>query len=510
MRFPYSDIGDEAPTEDARTLGQKAVGAAAWIAVDKWATRISSLVVFALLGRLVAPSDFGLIALATVYLAFVSVFIDSGFSQALIQREDMREEHATAAFWISMTIGTVAALIVAGAAPVIGALSGDDALVPVLQALSVTLPLTALSSVPAALLGRDFDYRSLAIRRLAATAAASTVAIGFAVAGAGVWALVAQSITFSAVGVMVLWRVSPWRPALRFSRRAARDLARFGTSVFGIELVQLANAHADKLLIGLFIGPTQLGYYFVGTRITLVILEMLTAVTGSLSLPTFSRLQDSPKRMRRVLQDLTFVNSAVAFPGFAISAALAPALIPLVFGEGWSESVIIMQLSAPAAAMASITWFDKGLFLGAGKPGAAFAVSVGQAILGVALLAVAVPYGIAAVAVSRSLRTVLFWPVRVALMRRAIELEIWPYTRQFIGPGVAAAVAAGAIVAIQQSNWAFQTDIVAVAVLAPFAVSLYLAVLWVLARAKVVRVMSFVLGPRQPAWLRRQGEAGAR
>ena len=256
--------------------------------------------------------------------------------------------------------------------------------------------------------------------------------------GAGVWALVAQTLSTSAIGVFVLWRVSSWRPSRRFSREAARDLLTFGVAVFGIEMIAVANAQADKLLVGLFLGHAELGYYFVGSRISLILIDMFVAVVGTLSLPTFSRMQDDLPRMVRALQQLTFVTAAIAFPVFALTAALAPELITLLFGPQWYPSVAIMQWLAPAAALTTISWFDKGLFLGAGHTRVAFRLSTGDTVLGLALLAVALPFGAVAVAASRSLRRVLFWPFRLRALRRWVGVEIWPYMKQFGKPAAAA------------------------------------------------------------------------
>ena len=245
-----------APEPDA-PLGRRAIRSVGWVALDKWGARLTSLVVFGILGRLLAPADFGVIALATVFIAFLSVLVDVGFSQALVQRENLDDAHTHTAFWISLGLGVGLGLALFLAATTAGALGSDSVLVPVLQVLSLALPLGALSSVPAALLTREFGFRALAIRRLVATAVGAVVAVWLAASGAGVWALVAQALATSAVGVLVLWRVTPWRPSRRFSRQAASDLMTFGVAVLGIEMIAQANAHVDKLLVGLFLGPAS-------------------------------------------------------------------------------------------------------------------------------------------------------------------------------------------------------------------------------------------------------------
>ena len=487
--------------EPGAPLARRAIRSVGWVVLDKWGGRLTSLVVFAILGRLLAPADFGVIALATVYLAFLNVFVDSGFSQALVQRENLDDVHIDTAFWISLGLGIGLGLLLFLVTTAAGALGSDSDLVPVLQVLSLALPLTALSSVPAALLTREFGFRALAVRRLAGTAVGAVVAVWLAASGAGVWALVAQALTTSAIGVVVLWRVSPWRPSRRFSRQAARDLMTFGVAVLGIEMIALANTHADKLLVGIFLGHAELGYYYVGSRISLMMIDMFVAVVGTLSLPTFSRMQNDLPRMVRALQQLTFVTAAIAFPVFALVAALAPEIIAVLFGDQWGASVPIMQWLAPAAALTTISWFDKGLFLGAGHTKVAFRLSTGDTLLGFALLAAAVPFGAVAVAASRSLRRVLFWPFRLRALKRWIGVETWPYMKQFAKPGAAALIAAGAVWAWQNTAWAIQSDIAAILTLGTAGTLLYLGALALLAGAEVRRTFGAIFGSRAPAWL---------
>lgn len=488
-------------------LNRKVVSSVPWIALDKWGARLSTLVVFAILGRLLDPSEFGIVALASVYIAFLAVFVDSGFSQSLIQRAELDDEHASTAFWISLGIGTGLAAVLSIGAPIVGSLTGHDDIGPVLQVLSISLPLTAAAGVPDSLLQREFGYRALAIRRAVATLTGAVVAIALGIYGAGVWALVAQILTTSAVGLVVLWRLSPWRPSFSFSREAARNLWSFGSSVLGIELVALANAQADKLLVGVALGPTALGYYFVGSRIVQIMLEMLVAVIGTLSLPTFSRMQHDLRRMVRALERLTFASSAIAFPAYALAIALAAPIIAVAFGPQWDASVPVMQWLAPSAALSAVSWFDKGLLLGAGKPRLAFMLAIGQTVLGLALLVAALPFGLVAVAISRSVRVVLFWPVRLITLHRAVDLDVGRYTKQFAPAAIAATVAALAVAAWQQSALAIHSDLVAVVVLGAAGGAMYVGLMVVFARAKVAQITATALGGRTPGWVARAAAA---
>lgn len=443
-----------APAPEDDNLRDKAFRSVGWVVLEKWSVRLVALAVFAILARLLDAKDFGLLSMATVFTALLSVFVDSGFTKALVQRKTLAKDDAATAFWTSIAISIAIYLSLFFTAPLIATLFGDDRLGPVLRVLGVGLPLTALSATPAALLEREFEFRALSIRQLAGTVVGAAVAIPMALLGAGVWALVAQPLVAAIVSLITLWASTPWRPTLSFSRDSLKDLYGFGTGVLGIDLLNTFQANIDKLLIGSFLGPTALGYYFIGQKVLSTLSELVTTVIARVSLTTFSRVQDDVPRLNRALQKMTFVSGSLAIPTFGITALLAPQLIPFVFGQQWTPAVPVFQLLAASAALASIMYYDQNVLLASGNPRAAFLMSLGQNVLGVGLIFAAMPFGIAGVALSRSILLVAYWPVRLRLLHRLAKINLGPYLKQ-VGLCIAALVPVVALILMLQTTpWA--------------------------------------------------------
>ena len=208
-------------------LQQKAIAGAAWAAVQNWGSQFGALIVFLVLARLLTPEDFGLVALANVFLAFVQVFLNQGFPQALIQRKNLEPEHIDTAFWTNIAVGVVLAIAGMIAAPWVSAAFDRTALTPILRWFSLLLVVSSLVDVQQALLERAFAYRYLAVRSLLGLLISGVVGITLALSGAGVWSLVAQQLIYETVGMLVLWRASDWRPQFRFSMRHFQDLFKF-------------------------------------------------------------------------------------------------------------------------------------------------------------------------------------------------------------------------------------------------------------------------------------------
>lgn len=464
----------------ADRLRSRTTSAVAWTVVDSWSSRLLSLAVFAVLTRLLDPTDFGVVTMATVAVALLTVVVDAGFAKAIVQRPNLQRHEVDTLFWSSVAL----ALLVYGAlfvsAPALASAFGEPQLGPVLRVVGLTLVLSALSSAPAALLERDLDFRALALRRLAGNLVGGLVSLPMAFAGAGVWALVAQFVLSAAASSVVLWVRSPWRPHLRFSYRVLRETLPFSMGSLGVDLLLAFQANVDKALVGAFFDARVLGYYFVAQRAVGITLELATSVLGRVALSVFSRIQDDVARTNRVLRKLTFAAGAVAFPVFGLLAVLAADLLPVLVGHQWDASVPIFQAMAAGAAIAAVTYFDNSVLIAAGRPGKAFQLGVVQNVVGAGLLVAAAPLGPVAVALSRLLMRIVVWPVRMHLLHRYAGVVVGPYLEQVARPAVGLVVALP--LAFGLRRWLDGApDLLAAAAAGTVALLAYLAVTWWLA-----------------------------
>lgn len=424
-------------------MRRDATKSVSWSIVDKWGARGTTLVVLVVLGRLLSPEDFGLVALATTVLALATVFVDSGFGRALIQREVITDKHRDTAFWTSIAIGVVLATGIALAAEPLEYLFGTPGLAPVAACLGITLLINALSVTQASLLERDFKFKSLAVRRLTATTLGGTAAILAALAGAGVWSLVIQSIVSATAGAIALWAVSDWRPGFAISVQAFRDLWRVGFSIVGIELVGYLNSQADRLLIGIYLSTEALGYYYMAMNIIAILIELFSSVFSNVSLAAFSRLQGDPARLRTWFYKLTRVTATAAIPIFGLTAVLAPLALPVILGEQWEPAVPILQVLTLLGALNSILYFDRSVLIASGHAKSAFYLTLGQTIFGVVLVFAGVQWGVMGVATAVIARQYLYWPVRMLVLKRQIGLRVARYLGAWAVPFMVTAIGVG-------------------------------------------------------------------
>jgi O-antigen/teichoic acid export membrane protein len=415
-------------------LRQKAAKGIVWSVIQKWGREAVSFLSFVALSRLLAPEAFGLVALASVFTAFVQIFLDQGLSAAIVQRADLEREHLDTAFWISVLTGILLTAGSIAGSGLVAAFFQEPRLASVLRWLSVSFILGALSSTQIAILQRELAFKSLAARSLVATIVGGIVGVSMAVAGFGVWSLVGQNLARALAAAIVLWRASDWRPGFRLSKNHFKELFVFGVSIVGNKILVFFNRRTDDFLIGYFLGATMLGYYTIGYRLLLVMIRLVTGITNSVAFPTFSRIQHKPGRMRRAFYSVTQYTSLIAFPVFIGLAALALELVPALFGEKWAPSVPVMQILALIGILQSVLVFNGSVIKASGKPSWQLGIMLLNSVCSVVGFLLVVRWGIVAVAASFVIVGYLLAPISYVAVRRLIQINFRAYLGQFVAP----------------------------------------------------------------------------
>lgn len=389
------------------------------------------MLVFVVLGRVLAPDEFGLVALATVFIAVLAVCVEQGFSQALVQVRVVSREDGHTAFWSSLAVSTALYSALALSAPFLGDAFGEPELVPLLRVLGLTLFLSTMSCVPNALLEREFRFRALALRYLLGTLAGGVIGVLAALAGAGVWALVAQTLSTQAIGTTVLLISSGWLPRAVFSVKRLCVLAGTGLAVVGSELLNAVQGQLDKLIVGTAFGVETLGYYYVATRVLQLVSDLLTAVLGRVGFTTFARLQDDSGRQARAFLVVTSASALLGLPTLGFLVASGHDVIRLLLGTQWDESFPLLAVLALSYAVMTVTYFDRSILIASGYSRVALALAASQTVLSVVLLLAAVPLGLMAVAWSRLVRQLIVWPIRIQLLHRLLAIPRARYVKAF-------------------------------------------------------------------------------
>ncbi|HEY8177322.1 MAG TPA: lipopolysaccharide biosynthesis protein [Candidatus Limnocylindria bacterium] len=485
----------DAPEPDSRDarrrFRQDVATGLTWTLIGTWGRQGIDLVVFAVLARLLLPEDFGLVALAMVFVLFAQLLVDQGMGDALVQRREITPLQIDTAFWVAVATGgllTVALFLLAWP---IAALLGEPELQPILQVLSLTFVLAAFTTIQIALLRRDLAFRSLSLRALAASAGGGVVGVIAALAGWGVWALVAQQVAATIFSVLTLWWVTSWRPSWNASRAEFGSLFRFGIHIVGGDVITYMTRNVDNLLVGAVIGPVALGFYVVGYRILTATQAVLVQITRKMTFPVFSRLQDDPERMVRTYNRVTAAAATVILPGYIAAAIVAPELIVVLFGGRWDQSGPVARVLLLIGPVVAIQALSLAMLNAVGRPDVAFRFRLVTTILTVGGFLVAVQsHQIVAVAAAYVIPAYLLLPLNLLWMQRYAGIGIGAYLARL--RGVAAATVVMALVMIggryllgEREPW-----VLLVALLGIGAIT-FVGALWVFDRGLMRDVLGF-------------------
>jgi O-antigen/teichoic acid export membrane protein len=402
------------------SLARRAMHAALWSALESVGVQLTSFLLFLAFARLISPTSIGVVQIATTLLTFLAIFVEHSFSSRIIRAPSVGPEMLSTAFWLGLSGAVALAITLTFGGDVIASWYRTPDVAPVLRTLAWCIPLTTLSAVQTALLIRDIAFRTQAIRRLIAVSTGGVVGLALAFNGFGVWSLVARLAVESFLDCVLAWWLMDWRPAWLVSRTEAMAFLSFGSRIVGGFAIGFMGKRADELLIGLVLGSTSLGYFAVAARAMSLVTEVALRAVQRTAVPVFSRLQDQPERLRRVVYSGVEFASAVACPVLIGMSAIAPELCRTLYGNAWEPVIPVMRILGFSGAAVSLSLYTTPLMIAVGRPGWLFRYYLAEALINLVTAALVVRHGIIAVAIAFVVRSYLTLPLTIALANRTI------------------------------------------------------------------------------------------
>lgn len=319
-----------------------------WSFLSELASKAIQPVIFIALARLLTPEDFGVMSAALMVIGFSQIFWEAGMGQALIQRQMNIEDAANAAFWINIGLGIIiAGLLFVAAGSIAHIFFHDERVMAVIQVMTLQVFLGAVSSVHTALLQKDMGFKKLFWVRFATVSLPGLASIPLALNGMGYWALVAGTLAGQAAQVIMLWRMSNWRPKWSFHIQVAKEMGRFGTWVGVSGLLAWFYTWADSLIVGMYLGSHELGLYRTGNQFAAMIFAILFGPIVPVLYSHFSRVVDVSE-LSRQLKDVVSAIALVSIPLSFLIVSTSSIFEGMFFGEKWngiSQIIAIMGLS---------------------------------------------------------------------------------------------------------------------------------------------------------------------
>lgn len=391
-----------------------------WKFAESFGAQLVSFVVSILLARMLDPETFGLLALVLVVTSVLGVFVDSGFSSALIQKKDADDLDFSSVFWCNLAICLVVYLLLFLASPLIAAYYEEPTLTPVIRALGVVLIISGFGGVQYAFISRKLLFRKSFTSRIAGVVLSAAVGLGMAAAGYGVWALVAQQLVASFVGTVVLWFTSGWKPSFTFSWERLKALFDYGWKLLVSSLIHTVYSNLRPLIVGKWYSKDDLGLFDRGQRFPSVLVTNVNNAIASVMFPVMSDCQDDVGRVRDITRRTISVSSYVIWPMVLGMAGTANVLVPCLLGQQWAGAAPYLIVFAFAFGLEPMQTSNLAAMKALGRSDIFFRLELIKKAIAIAIVFAAAPFGVMPLAVSAVVYSVIAsiinaWPNRKLL-----------------------------------------------------------------------------------------------
>jgi O-antigen/teichoic acid export membrane protein len=446
-------MGDAADGGSApkRSLRQRTFHAVKWASVLNLVIQGGQFLLQFLLARILGPEVFGLGARLLAVGSILDRASEFGFNAALIQRDDLGEKHRSTAFYMNIALAVSTALLGVAAVRIYAGVAGWSPFLEVLQ-YAVFLPLVmALGHVQRSLMIRRLDYKTQTVAQALAISTYIGVGVGLALAGFGVWSILAGFACNYAVLATVFWITSDWRPKWLFHLGALRELFGFGLYVALSRTLYDLGKYLPVLLIGSLLGDVRAGLFSIGYKVGYATVGQVVAVLGSVLFSSFSRLQKDTEGLKRAYLDSLRLMAQTSLILVVVAYAVVPVL-PWLMGDEWFPVVPVARV----LCFASIWWglgadLMPPILLGAGRPDLRFAATAFTVIGLVISLLIGAQFELIGACVAVSLFYAVNNVVYQVFIARTIHISLLEILRRSWAPFVAFCCAAGVVEAIERS-----------------------------------------------------------
>lgn len=314
-----------------------------WKFMERAGVQFMQFIVSIVLARLLAPEEFGLVALVMIVITIADVFVQSGLGTALIRQKEADDLDFSSVFFASLTLATVVYSIIFITAPFIADFFDQPNLVPVIRVLTLTLFIGVFGGIQNAYVARHMMFKKLFYRGLAATIPSGALGIVLAYQGFGVWSLVFQQLTNALLSVIAMWFTVPWRPHLQFSWNRLKALFSFGWKLLVSSLIDNVYDKIRALVIGKMFSSAALAFNDRGDHFPRLLITNINQSISAVLLPSLSQYQDDKTQLKKMARRSITISSFVLVPMMTGLAVLAHPLVLILLGEKWLPCVPFIQ-----------------------------------------------------------------------------------------------------------------------------------------------------------------------
>jgi PST family polysaccharide transporter len=300
-----------------------------------------------ILARILSPEDFGLVSMVATFSLLVQNFGINGFTEAVMQREDLTGDQMKKLFWVNVLIMVGLTVLFIALSPAIAWFFGEAQLKSIAMGMALSIIFSGLGTCHLALLNRNMEFKLAAVIQVLAALISTGLGIGMALGGFGLWSLVMRNVSLPLAMTVLAWLLCRWKPGIPAKGTSIGPILTFGYRTYGSFLLTYVRNNLDKILVGKAFGKAPLGHYDRAFQLSSVMPSQLTIALTRVGIATLSRLAGDPPKYRSYFSKALSVLAFIGFPGSVLFTLLGKDLITLLLGDRWSIAGTVFAALGP-------------------------------------------------------------------------------------------------------------------------------------------------------------------
>lgn len=420
-----------------------------WRFAERCGAQVVTLIVSIVLARILAPEDYGQIALITVFTTIMQVFVDSGLGTALIQKKDADDLDFSSVFYFNFVVCLILYAVMFVSAPLIAGFYNDGSLTPIIRVISLTIVISGVKGIQQSYVSRNMLFKRFFYATLGGTIFSAFLGIALAYAGFGVWAIVAQQLSNTTIDTLILWLTVKWRPKKMFSWNRLKGLLSYGWKLLLSALLDTGYNNIRSLVIGKMYSSADLAYYDQGKKFPNVIVTNINTSIDSVLLPTMSNAQDNPEHVKSMTRRSIKTSTYIMAPMMMGLAFCAEPIVRLVLTDKWLPCVPFLRIFCITYMFYPIHTANLNAIKAMGRSDYFLKLEIAKKVVGMILLLSTMWFGVMAMAYSllvSSMTSMIInsWPNK-ELLGYSLKEQIAD-----ILPGILIAVIMGVVISFVQ------------------------------------------------------------
>lgn len=416
-----------------------------WRFAERCGAQIVTFIVSIVLARILAPEDYGVISLVTVFTTVLQVFVDSGLGTALIQKYNADDLDFSSVFYFNFIICIILYAGMFVASPYIASFYNDTSLTPIIRVISLTIVISGVKGIQQAYVSRNMLFKRFFFATIGGTIFSAFLGILMAYKGYGVWALVAQQLSNTTIDTIILWITVKWRPKLMFSWSRLKGLLSFGWKLLASALLDTCYNNLRNLIIGKMYSSSDLAFYNEGDKFPKTVATNINTSIDSVLLPTMANVQDDRDEVKSMTRRAIKTSIYIMAPMMVGLAVCAEPLIRLLLTEKWLSCVLYLRIFCITYMFWPVHTANLNAIKAMGRSDWFLRLEVIKKVMGMALLLSTMWFGVDVMAYSLLLSSFLSQLINSWPNKKLLGYSYWEQLKDFL-PSILLSVLMGTVV----------------------------------------------------------------